>query len=270
MWWRKKENKEQQIKRIIEESLSKPGTTANDLALRLSKEAGLEKEAALSLSKNIIDEFLKNSYEKKIGIINDQLSEINHLPFSETNLKLVKKEIDRLAKNQIDTEELFESIFDIQQLELEDWQTKGEKLVQEKKLNEALDSFDTSLKFNQFNTSCLTERGKLLQELDFHKDAIRDFSKVIDDNPDDFSVIYLRGCSYLRIWELDNAEADFKKAIRLSVKANEQQKKFAKESGYDSVGSMYGRMLSMVDMMQDGDTEFIEQMKKRNIKERGV
>jgi tetratricopeptide (TPR) repeat protein len=271
MWWRKKkESSEELIKRIIEESLLKPGITADDLAARLSKEAGIEKETALSLSKKLVDEFLKKSYEKKIGHIERQLSDIYTLPFSETNFKLVKKEVDRLAKNQIDSEQLFESIFVIQQLESEDWQTKGEKQIREKKLNDALESFDASLTFNQFNTSCRIERGKLLQDLDFHKDAVKDFSKVIDDNPDDFSVIYLRGCSYLRIWELDKAEDDFNKAIRLSINANEQQTKFAKESGYDSVGLLYARMLGMVNMMKDEDDEFIEEMKKRNLKERGV
>ena len=269
MWWRKKkESKEQLIKRIIEETLLKPGTTADDLAIRLSKEAGIEKEAALSLSKNLVDEFLKTSYEKKIGLIKEQLSDIYNLPFSETNFKLVQKEVDRLAKNQIDSKQLFDSIFVIQQLESEDWMTKGEKLVLGKKLNEALASFDISLKFNQFNISCLIERGKLLQDLDFHKDAIKDFSKVINDNPNDFSVIYLRGCSYLRIWEHEKAEENFKKAIRLSVNSNEQQKKFAKESGYDSVGSMYGQMLGVLNMMKDDDVEFIEEMKKLNNKER--
>jgi tetratricopeptide (TPR) repeat protein len=271
MWWRKKKgNNEPLIKRIIEESLLNPGITVDNLAIRLSKEAGIEKEAAISLSKNIIDEFLKRSNEKKIGVIKEQLSDIYNLPFSETNFKIVQKEVDRLTKNQIESTELFKSIFDIQQLESEDWLTKGEKLVQEKKLNEALDSYDISIKFNQFNISCLIERGKLLQDLDFHKDAIKDFSQVIKDTPNDFSIIYLRGCSYLKIWELEKAEDDFNEAIRLSVNANEHQKRFAKESGYDSVGSMYSQMLGMINMMKDDDIEFIEQMKKLNNKERRV
>lgn len=271
MWWRKKkESKEELIKRIVEESLLKPGTTADNLAARLSKEAGIDKEAALSLSRDLIEEFQENSYGKKIEIVKEQLSDIYNLPFSETNSKLVKAEIDKLAKNQIDTEQLFDSLFDIQQLESEDWLTKGEKLKGIGKLEDALNSFDISLKFNPYNRDTLVERGKLLQDLNFHKDAIKDFSKVIEDDRNDFSVIYLRGCSYLRFCDFDNAQADISKAIEMSKVANDRQKQVARDKGFDSVASMYKTSMDLLEMLKDSPDQVITGMREKNGKERGA
>lgn len=270
MWWRKKkENDEDKATRIIKESLSKPGVTVEHLADRLSKEGGIEKVDAKSIAKQVIDEFVSLSYDKKIELIKDELSEIYELPFSQTNLELVQKLIDSLGKNQIDSDQLFDSIFDIRQLESEDWLTNGDKLLRENKQKEALHLFDISLMFNPYNLNALEERGKLLQDLNFHKDAIKDFSKIIEDNVDDFSVTYLRGCSYLRLCDFKNALADIEKAIELSKLANDQQRQIAKDNGFDSIASMYRGSLKLLEILKDSPDQVIIGMREKNGKERG-
>ncbi|MBL7876567.1 MAG: hypothetical protein JNL53_12955 [Cyclobacteriaceae bacterium] len=267
MWWnKKKESLEEKIVRIVKDSVSKTGTTITEVAERLKKEAGLSDKAALGIAEIALSKIST----KKEEVLKSELASVLELPFSKSHRDLIEKAITNLSNNKTDSKELSDSIFNIRLLESEDWLLKGEKLIIQNKLNEALDCFDISLKFNQHNTSCLIERGKVLQDLDFHKDAIKDFSKVIDERPNDFSIIYLRGCSYMKIWELKNAENDFNKAIQLSVNANERQTRAAKENGFDSVASMYRRMLNMLTIFKDDDTEFIEQMKMINNKERSV
>ncbi len=267
MWWnKKKESLDEKILRILKESFEKQKITIDKVVGRLMRETGInENEAHV-----ITEEAFSKVVSKREELIKKAFSNILSFPFTKTHRDIIENGILSLSNNKIESSDLDESIFNIRLLESENWLIKGEKLVKENKLNEALDSFDNSLKFSQSNMSCLIERGKVLQDLDFHKDAIKDFTKVIDNNPNDFSVIFLRGCSYMKIWELRSAEDDFNKAIRLSVNANEQQTRAAKESGYDSVGSMYRRTLAMLSIFKDDDTEFIEQMKMRNNKQRIV
>lgn len=265
MWWnKKKESIEEKIVRIIKESVSRNGLTVAEVAHRLKKEAELSEEAALGIAEEALSEIIS----KREELLKKEISNVFELPFSKIHKDLIEKAISNLSINKIDSNELADSIFNIRLLESEDWLSKGEKLINQNEFNEALDCFDVSLKFNQLNMSCLIERGKVLQDLGFHKDAIIDFSKVIDARPTDFSVIYLRGCSYMKIWELKNAESDFNKAIQLSVNANEQQTRVANENGFDSVASMYTRMLNMLTIFKSDDAEFIDQMKMMNNKER--
>lgn len=267
MWWSKnKESLDEKILRILKESFEKQNITIDKVVDRLMRETGINESAA----REITAEAFSKVISKRAELIKKAFSNILSLPFTKNHRDIIESGISSLSNYKIESSELDESIFNIRLLESENWLTKGEKLVKENKLNEALDSFDNSLKFSQSNTSCLIERGKVLQSLGFHKDAIKDFSKAIDNNPNDFSVIFLRGCSYMKIWELRSAEDDFNKAIQLSVNANEQQTRVARESGYDSVGSMYRGTLAMLSIFKDDDTEFIEQMKVMNNKERNA
>ena len=271
MWWRKKkENEKDKITRIIRETLSKPGLSIESLAERLSREGGIKKEAALSLSKQLVDEFLGETYDKRIGILKQEFSEIFSLPYSPTNLNLINKEVEQLGKSVIDSNQFLDNTFEIRQLESEAWLTKGEKLRRENKLQDALNCFDISLKFNPYNLDTFAERGKLLQDLNFHKDAIRDFTKIIEDNKSDFSVIYLRGCSYLRFCDFENALADIEKAIELSKLANDRQRQVAKDKGFDSLASMYKTSLELLEMLKDSPNQVIIGMREKNGKERGV
>jgi tetratricopeptide (TPR) repeat protein len=268
MWWNKKrETDQEKIIRILKELVSNHSkVNRKEIIQRIINETDIQIEGA----SQVVDIAIAKLSETRINVIKKEIPHAIDLPYSKSSKELVEKLVVDLAQNVISYEDFLKSIFDIQALESEDWLTKGEKLAKQKDINKALECLDLSLKFNQYNESCLIERGKVLQNLDFHLDAIEDFSRVIDFNSNDFSVIYLRGCSYLKVWELEKAETDFKKAIQLSVNANEQQTKFAQECGYDSVGSMYNKMLLMLSMVKDDDAEFVDEMKNLNSKRREI
>lgn len=125
---------------------------------------------------------------------------------------------------------------------------KAQKHLRNQEKEDALQCLDTSIQFHPSNLNALDDQGNVLQELGFHKDAIKDFTKIIEVNPNDFSIIYLRGCSLLSLCEFNRASDDINKAIQLSRNnAAEKQIQIAKEKGFDSLESMYQQSLYWID-----------------------
>jgi tetratricopeptide (TPR) repeat protein len=255
----------ERLTKITTESLSKTGITAKEFAMRLNTELGMDMQEALDYATRIS----KDLYESKIGILKNNFSDILSLTFSEKQREIINREIDNVGKNKISLDEFAETLVTVQQLESEDWLTKAQKHLRNQEKEEALQCLDTSIKFNQGNLDALDDRGTLLQELGFHKDAIKDFTKIIDVNPNDFSIIYLRGCSLLSLCQFERSSDDINKAIQLSRdNATEKQIQIAKEKGFDSLESMYQQSLYWIDKMKDSPEGILKELRRRNEKER--
>lgn len=265
---KQKENDEAKLYRIAKESFLVVGTTAEQMAKRFIDEVGIKQEEALSLAKVCIDEFIRLSYPQKLKILEEDINKIKNLPFSDYNLSLINEQVDLLCKNMIGYEQLFNYILDVEILESENWFVKGEKFFKDKNLDEALKCFDISLKFDPENNDSLIARGQVLQNLQLHKDAIKDFSQAIEENEDAFDIFYLRGCSFISIGDLNNAEKDIRKAIGLSHLANNKQKQYAEEQGYESIDAMFKTSLDLIYTFKEFHPMILNKMREKNDKSR--
>ena len=256
----------ERLAKITTECLSKTGVTENEFATRLNTELGMDMQQAFEYATQIS----KDLYESKIGILKNNFSNILSMTFSENQREIINREIDSVGKNKISLDEFAETLQTIQQLESEDWLTKAQKHLRNQEKEEGLQCLDISIKFHPGNLDALDDRGALLQELGFHKNAIKDFTKIIEANPNDFSIIYLRGCSFLSLCEFNRASDDVNRAIQLSHdNATEKQIQVAKEKGFDSLKSMYQQSLNWIEKMKGSPEGILQELRQRNSKERG-
>jgi tetratricopeptide (TPR) repeat protein len=125
---------------------------------------------------------------------------------------------------------------------------RGIKLFENRQYKEALSRFDLAIESGLYNEAYL-DRGICLQRLDFHLDAIDDFTKAIEMFPLDANNYFLRSLSEKAIGEFDSAIADNKKAIELSkidsVENLERDEK-SKKLDYDSSTIFYKVQLEML------------------------
>lgn len=256
----------ERLTRITTESVSKVGFPIKDFAARLNTELGMDIQEAIEYATQIS----KDLYESKIGILKNNFLNTLSLNFSEKHREIINREIDSVGKNKISLDEFAETLMTVKQLESEDWLTKAQKHLRNQEKEDALQCLDASIQFHPGNLDALDDRGNLLQELGFHKDAIKDFTKIIEVNPNDFSIIYLRGCSLLSLCEFNSASDDINKAIQLSRdNAAEKQIQIAKEKGFDSLESMYQQSLYWIDKMKGSPEGILQELRWRNSKERG-
>ena len=92
-------------------------------------------------------------------------------------------------------------------------------------------------------------RAYCLQALEFHLDAIDDFSKTIELTPDDCNLYFSRSMSKMSMYDCEGQVSDLEKAIELSKINNELNQEYllnAKEMGRDSHTLIYQMQLYAV------------------------
>jgi tetratricopeptide (TPR) repeat protein len=90
---------------------------------------------------------------------------------------------------------------------------EGLVLLDKKLYEEALQKFDFALQSGIYKHAYL-DRGICLQMLNYHVEAIEDFTNALDLVPEDCNIYYLRSLSEEAIGDYDNALQDAKPAKR--------------------------------------------------------
>lgn len=137
-----------------------------------------------------------------------------------------------------------------------EWQqsiNEAYKLYDQKRYAEALGYFDlvensncsADAYFDLYN-----ERGNCIQALDYHLDAIDDFTKLIELLPSNANAYFMRSMSYLMLGEVGGAWRDTETAIQLSKICSEENSKADKRArgmGYDTATLFYELRLQDVE-----------------------
>ena len=111
----------------------------------------------------------------------------------------------------------------------------GEDLYFQNEIQQALGYFDTAVDSGFELASLFAARGNCLQSLQFDLDAIDDFTRAIELEPDDSNVYYMRSISRGAVGDLQGRVDDLNEAIRVAAipnAANRSHNEFAKERGY--------------------------------------
>lgn len=266
MWWsKKKENKQDLIKKIISDFVNEEDLSVNGLTTKLMNEAKLEYELASEVSEAFLNEFLEINYKKRTELIKEEFSELYNLPFSEFNRLLVMQEVEKFALNKISVDEFINHVDALKQKESDIWLQDGQQAINLGQMVLGLQRLDTSLVFSSDNYDALLLRAMTLQKMSFHEEAVQDFSLLIEINPFDLNLRYLRGCSNLQLCDFDNARSDLSVYSSVDHFMNEQQKEFAREQGFDSVSSMYQSTYDLLSTMEKFPTELITKIRSKNL-----
>ena len=106
----------------------------------------------------------------------------------------------------------------------------------------AVNCFDTAVDFGYSNAELFSLRGSCLQTLEWHLDAIDDFTRAIALAPDDCNNYFSRAMSKTAAGDQVGFEADIQQAIRLSAADNELNRNYnrtAVEMGHSNAAAMY-------------------------------
>ena len=93
---------------------------------------------------------------------------------------------------------------------------RGNALKKLKRLDEALDSYDTAATLKPDDPTILNSRGSTLRELKRFSDALADFDAAIARKPDFSEAFNNRGNTHKDLERYDRADADFAQAIALN------------------------------------------------------
>lgn len=106
----------------------------------------------------------------------------------------------------------------------------------------AVNCFDTAVEFGYTTAELFGLRGSCLQTLEWHLDAIDDFTRAIALDPDDCNNYFQRAMSKSAAGDQAGFEADIQHAIRFSAADNELNRNYnrtAIEMGHSNVAAMY-------------------------------
>ena len=137
----------------------------------------------------------------------------------------------------------------------------GEDLLLKEQFQEALHYFDTAINSGSEGTDVYAARGSCLQSLEFHLDAIDDFTKAIGFNPADSNLYFMRSLSKGATGDLQGRVADLQEAIRVAGIDNASSRALnalANERGYkDGIVGKYQMdlMHANLDLERQADDE---------------
>jgi Flp pilus assembly protein TadD len=113
----------------------------------------------------------------------------------------------------------------------------------------AVDCFDKAIECGFANSELFGLRGSCLQSLDWHLDAIDDFTRAIALDTDDCNNYFQRAMSKSATGDQAGLEADIEHAIRLSTMDNELNQNYnrgAIEMGHSNTAAMYRRQATLL------------------------
>ncbi|HEC56454.1 MAG TPA: tetratricopeptide repeat protein [Candidatus Syntrophoarchaeum butanivorans] len=108
----------------------------------------------------------------------------------------------------------------------------GNALYKQKNFENSIKAYSTSLGLNE-HAKAYYNRGLVYAEQEKYDEAIKDFDKAIELNPDDAEAYHNRGIAYTKLGEYDEAIKDFDKAIELNPDDAE---------AYHNRGNAYARL----------------------------
>jgi Putative Zn-dependent protease, contains TPR repeats len=159
-----------------------------------------DRRAYLAAARRVLEQYADIYVEKmrqlRAGEKNDSKTPAQNKNVDKTSLKQV---VDEARKNNeptpVTTKELT---------------TAAEQAVQEGKFQLAADYYGELIKLNPTEFNYYLQRGViLLNELKNPKEAIKDFTRAMELNPEEPILPYNRGTAYLMISEWKKAKADF-------------------------------------------------------------
>jgi tetratricopeptide (TPR) repeat protein len=130
----------------------------------------------------------------------------------------------------------------------------GKKHYAEKRTEQALDCFDTAIECGLGDGTAFSLRGSCLQTLEWHVDAIDDFSKAISLEPQDCNHYFQRAMSKTSAGDHEGFLADIQEAIRLSKTDNALNRiynTYAQDTGWQSATAMYEGQAALSGNMPD-------------------
>jgi tetratricopeptide (TPR) repeat protein len=143
----------------------------------------------------------------------------------------------------------------------------GKKHFAKRRDQEAVDCFDTAVECGFEDAALFGLRGSCLQSLEWHIDAIDDFTKAISLETQDCNLYFQRAMSKSSIGDQQGFLADIQDAIRLARADNALTRNYnlwAKEHGWQSVAASYeGQAALSYDMPDFIKDKRVEQTKLR-------
>ena len=120
---------------------------------------------------------------------------------------------------------------------------RGKDLYFQNKVQQALHYFDTAIESGFEGAEVYGMRGGCLQSLQFDLDAIDDFTKAIEFDPEDSNNYFMRSISKGAVGDLHGRIDDLNEAIRLAgidSASTRSHNAHARENGYkDGIAGMY-------------------------------
>lgn len=136
----------------------------------------------------------------------------------------------------------------------------GLKFLQEGNFETALVKFDLAIE-SGIHKEAYRERGYCLQSLGFHLDAIDDFSKAINNSPENANNYFGRSISKGILGYYTEALEDAKIAVSLSMVNsvwNNQVNQVAQSKGLQSVTNLYQEQVdTIINEMNETNPDFI-------------
>ncbi|MDR3597989.1 hypothetical protein [Clostridium sp.] len=122
----------------------------------------------------------------------------------------------------------------------------------EEKTKEALEFFDKAIENGYDESEVFSLRGSCLNDLGFYFDALEDYNKAIQKNPQMgiAANYHMRSLIKDSIFDFEGSLADIKEAIRLSKLDNDDNKYWnnhAKITGYKSAADFYDWQLRIAE-----------------------
>lgn len=100
------------------------------------------------------------------------------------------------------------------------YQARAQAYTRMGNYNAALDDYNRSISLSNDNRyvalESMGERGRVLMQLKRYKEAIDDFDKVLEDNPEDLNALRNRGYSYYLLGIYDQALIDFNNVLTIA------------------------------------------------------
>jgi tetratricopeptide (TPR) repeat protein len=118
----------------------------------------------------------------------------------------------------------------------------GKKQSVARRDQEAVASFDTAFQCGRSDPELFALRGSCLQTLEWHLDAIDDFTRAISLQPQDCNHYFSRAMSKRSSGDLEGFRADVREAIRLAKLDNSITRLYdegARDMGHRSTAAMY-------------------------------
>ncbi len=138
---------------------------------------------------------------------------------------------------------------------------RGKNLYFQNEILQALHNFDTAIDSGFEGADVYSMRGGCLQTLQYDLDAIDDFTKAIEFDPEDSNYYYMRSISKGAVGDLHGGIEDLKEAIRLAgidSASTRSHNAHARDNGYkEGVVGMY-RMFMLnanLDLERQSDDE---------------
>lgn len=94
---------------------------------------------------------------------------------------------------------------------------EGENLLYQKKLNEAIHSFDLAIFFDSKFEDCYIQKGIAFYYLKQYQDALKSFNKCLELNPNSLEALHQKAKTYSKLKQHDEAILLFKECLKIKT-----------------------------------------------------